>query len=101
MKNKRNCLKVKLLHKLRCDAYNKFGVFKENNTYTVVFDKSKISYDVSRYNRILAPEYYQIIDEGIENVEEAICNCDSYRMDWILDQVRKLRYKSTNENRYY
>lgn len=93
-------MKTKLLHKLRGISQDKFGVFKENGTYTIVFDRETICPDVGEFDRNLKDEF-QILNEEIKSFEEAKNICDEYRRSWILDQVRKIRYKSVKENRFY
>ena len=92
-------MKTKLLRKLRRDSQDKFGVFKENGTYTIVFDRA-ICPDVGEFDRNLKDDF-QILNEEIESLEAAKNICDDYRRRWILDEVRKLRYKSVKENRFY
>ena len=101
MKNKKNCLKVKLLHKLRILSRRHIGVFRENGRYLVVWDKDTFAPDVSEYprNKKSEPKRYQILEENIESLEIAKDRCDYYRRVFILSKVREHRY-GTNE-RYY
>ena len=100
-KNKKNCLKVKLLRKLRDLSCRHVGVFRENGSYLVVWDKDMIAPDVSEYPKYKKsePERYQILEENVESLEIAKNRCDYYRRVFILNTVRQYRY-GTHE-RYY
>ena len=90
-------MKTKLLKKLRSEAANRIGVFKQDDgKYKVIFDKT-IFGDVSQYD----PMYkgYQILETDIEDLTEAIESCDFYRRCFILREVRKKRFR--NEDRLY
>ena len=90
-------MKTKLLKKLRNEAGNRIGVFKQTDgKYKVIFDKT-IFGDVSQYD----PMYkgYQILETNLEGLTEAIKLCDFYRRCFILREVRKKRYG--NKDRVY
>lgn len=101
MKNKKNCLKVKLLHELRVLSRQHIGVFRDNNSgkYKVVFDKSRYLGDVSEYSEEPNCEYFQILEKNVESLDEAKKMCDFYRRCFILKQLNEYRYGT--EQRYY
>lgn len=102
MKNKKNCLKVKLLHKLRVLSKQQMGVFREENgKYTVVFDKRRYLGDIYQYadekNKCLS--CWQILEKDVDSLDEAKKMCDFYRRCFILKQLNEYRYGT--EQRYY
>lgn len=96
-------MKTKLLKKWRQEAENRIGVFRieETNRYSVVFCKSAWGF-VSDWTPGETCGH-QILEEGIENFEEAKASCDFYRRIYILREARKdwnkKRYGS--RQRYY
>ena len=101
MKNKKNCLKVKLLHKFRVLSCRHIGVFSKNGSYFIVWDKDMIAPDISEYprNKKSEPDRYQIIEDDIESLKIAKDRCDYYRRNFILNKVREYRYGT--KERYY
>lgn len=103
MKNKKNCLKVKLLHNFRVLSRRHIGVFREENgKYTVVFNKNRyLGDDVSQYtdDKNKGLSCYQILEKDVESLDEAKEMCDFYRRCFILKQLNEYRY-GTSE-RYY
>lgn len=102
MKNKKNCLKVKLLHELRVLSRQHMGVFREENgKYTVVFDKRIYLCDISQYadNKNKEMSCWQILEKNVESLDEAKKMCDFYRRCFILKQLNEHRYGT--EQRYY
>lgn len=103
MKNKKNCLKVKLLHELRVLSRQHIGVFRDNDSgkYEVVFDKTRYLGDISQYanekNKCLS--CWQILEKDVDSLDEAKKMCDFYRRCFILKQLNEHRYGT--EQRYY
>lgn len=94
-------MKTKLLKRLRQSAQEHIGVFRnENGSYEVVFDKNRFYADVSKYGE---DEFYdrnfQVLEKGVETLDEAKDMCDFYRRVFILRQVREIKYGNTK--RFY
>ena len=99
MKNKKNCLKVKLLHSLRLQSEMHIGVFRKGGKYTVVFDKSRYLADVNEYIKSPNSKTFQILEKDVESIDEAKKMCDFYRRCFILRQLNEYRYGT--DGRYY
>lgn len=82
-------MKTKLLKKWRQEAVNRIGVFKTpNKTFSVVFDKTLIG-DVSNWDENYNEGGYQIVEENIKTLLEAMAFCDEFRRAFILREARK------------
>lgn len=97
-------MKTKLLSKLRSESREHIGVFKDKGGYMVIFDKHIYFPDLQYFN----PDErhtkdsltrYQILEENVETLDKAKDMCDFYRRNYILQQVREMRYK--NRRRVY
>ena len=109
MKHKKTpTLKIKLLKRLRAEAYRRIGVIKfSDKKYRIVLDKLTSRRGLSKFNEyswhLYQDEYSYLVvereDDVCDTLEEAKIICDDYRRLYILREVRKLR--TGNVNRYY
>lgn len=97
-------MKTKLLSKLRNESREHIGVFNDKSGYMVIFDKHIYLPDLQYFN----PDErhtkdsltrYQILEENVETLDKAKDMCDFYRRNYILQQLREMRYK--NRRRVY
>ena len=100
-------MKTRLLKKLRNEAYWKLGVFKfSDGKYRIIYDKTLWN-DVSEFNekhwKMWGNEYqYHVFNdenEVFDNFDTAKSLCDRYRRNYILGEVRKMKFN--NKKRYY
>ena len=96
-------MKTKLFKKWRREANERIGVFRieETNQYSIVFCKSAWGF-VSDW--VPGETYgHQILEEGVEALEEAKKMCDHYRRVFILREARKEWNKKNygSKQRYY
>lgn len=94
-------LNTKVLSEMRSYGRRKVGVFVNDlGEYMVVLDKYKIDPHVSDFRDSDRDENdFQILEDGIKDLEKARKICDEYRRIAILKRVREKRYR--NEKRYY
>lgn len=91
-------MKTRLLRKLRGEAWNRIGVFVQDDwNYRVVFDKRIIG-NVGEYNpvELLYEKSFQVVYKDIEKLSEAIECCKEARREFILREARKYRYGTRN-----
>lgn len=89
-------MKTRLLKKWRNEAWNRIGVFQqEDGKYRIVFDKSVVG-DVSGYDKYPLAKGFQVVCEDIEDFSEAVERCDNLRREFILQEMRRKKYGTTN-----
>lgn len=89
-KEKPQCLKTTLLRKWRRNAFERIGVFeKRNKKYMIVFDKTAVACLNHFSEAMLDTKFYQVLEDDIETIEDAMSACDFYRRVFILREARK------------
>ena len=89
-------MKTRLLKKWRNEAWNRIGVFKQaDGKYRIVFDKSVVG-DVSGHDKYPLAKGFQVVCEDIEDFSEAVERCDNLRREFILQEMRRKKYGTTN-----
>ena len=82
-------MKTKLLKKWRKEAWNRIGLFKQDDgKYRVVFDKSGWGL-VYEYENCPESKSFQVVCRDIEDPDEAKSRCDEIRRIFILREARK------------
>ena len=91
MRNKKNCLKVKLLHKLRKLSKEKIGVFWLYGEYCVILN-------IDSY---FGDPIYREVDkcDTCNSLKEAKEKCDCYRREFILEELEEI--KEEKRKQYY
>ena len=91
MRNKKNCLNVKILHKLRKLSKEKIGVFWIYGEYCVILDIDNYFGD---------PIYHESGNCDVcKSLKEAKEKCDYYRRKFILEELEEL--KEEKRKQYY
>ena len=91
MRNKKNCLKVKLLHNLRKLSESRIGVFFLFGQYCVILNIDRYFGDTTYHG--LSHD----CDDECKSLKEAKERCDYYRRNFILKKVSEMK----EDRRYY